>query len=125
MPDIHIEAHGAILNGTAEQEVDAFLSDAQLLVAHQASAEVHNILDLSIRNPTPYYETQIVVQRMQPDVVVHDRGIVYGPWLEGVSERNKTTRFKGYAAFRRARDRIAQQVPTLLADQVDDLMGRL
>lgn len=30
-----------------------------------------------------------------------DSGVVYGPWLEGVGSRNATTRFKGYASFRR------------------------
>ena len=34
---------------------------------------------------------------------VHDSGVVYGPWLEGVSSRNETTRFKGYAMFRNTR----------------------
>ncbi len=33
-----------------------------------------------------------------------DGGVVYGPWLEGTSRRNQTTRFKGYASFRRTKD---------------------
>jgi hypothetical protein len=37
-------------------------------------------------------------------VVISDRGVVYGPWLEGTGSRNQTTRFKGYASFRRVRD---------------------
>jgi len=32
---------------------------------------------------------------------ISDGGVVYGPWLEGTSSRNKTTRFKGYRSFRR------------------------
>ena len=32
---------------------------------------------------------------------IDDGGVVYGPWLEGTSTRNATTRFKGYGAFRR------------------------
>jgi len=32
---------------------------------------------------------------------VTDSGIVYGPWLEGTGSRNRTTRFKGYAMWRR------------------------
>ena len=35
--------------------------------------------------------------------VVHDRNVIYGHWLEGVSNRNKTTRFKGYFMFRKGR----------------------
>ena len=37
---------------------------------------------------------------------VNDSGVVYGPWLEGVGSRNATTRFKGYAMFRRAHQRV-------------------
>ena len=33
--------------------------------------------------------------------VINDGKILYGPWLEGTSSRNRTTRFKGYAMFRR------------------------
>lgn len=32
---------------------------------------------------------------------IRDGGVIYGPWLEGISTRNQTTRFKGYSAFRR------------------------
>jgi hypothetical protein len=46
--------------------------------------------------------------------VVNDRGIVYGPWLEGVGSRNfPKTRFKGYASFRRAVHRVRGEVPRI------------
>ena len=47
---------------------------------------------------------------------IHDSNMVYGPWLEGVSDRNQTTRFKGYFAFRRAK--------TALVKKFDRIMGR-
>jgi hypothetical protein len=37
---------------------------------------------------------------------IHDSGVVYGPWLEGVGTRNATSRFKGYAMFRNARQKL-------------------
>ena len=33
--------------------------------------------------------------------VITDGGVVYGSRLEGIGSRNQTTRFKGYATFRR------------------------
>lgn len=39
-----------------------------------------------------------------------DSGVIYGPWLEGVGTRNQTTRFKGYASFRRTAQWLQQQV---------------
>jgi len=46
---------------------------------------------------------------------IHDSGVVYGPWLEGTSARNQTTRFKGYAQFRKTKDWLekTQMKPTL------------
>lgn len=32
--------------------------------------------------------------------IIDDGGIIYGPWLEGVGSRNRTTRFKGYRMWR-------------------------
>lgn len=33
--------------------------------------------------------------------IISDGNTVYGPWLEGTGSRNATSRFKGYASFRR------------------------
>lgn len=110
-----ITVSGPLFNaGTTRRVVDGFLDEATREVANQGLANVQLLLDRSIRNPTPYYETQIVVQRMADSRVVHDRGIVYGPWLEGTGSRNRTTRFKGYASFRRATQQLQLQAPGLV-----------
>ena len=61
-----------------------------------------------------------MIQRQADDLVVHDRGIIYGPWLEGVSHRNQTTRFKGYSSFRRATQEMQRHRAPQLAQQVVD-----
>ena len=37
---------------------------------------------------------------------IDDGGVVYGPWLEGVSSRNTRSRFKGYSSFRLASQKM-------------------
>lgn len=92
----------------------------------QGVADVHQNLDAAIRNPTPYYETQIATERDGDTQVVHDRGVIYGPWLEGVGSRNSpVTRFAGYASFRRAAQALETQVPLVLAPLVEQCVGRL
>ncbi len=101
---------------TAPALVARMLDEMKFHVAAQALADVQYNLDRSIRHPTPYYETQIMVQqRRVDDWVVHDRGIAYGPWLEGLSSRNRTTRFKGYFSFRRAVQSAGQKAPQVVA----------
>ncbi len=40
---------------------------------------------------------------------IHDSNAVQGPWLEGTSSRNQSTRFKGYAMFRRAGQQLQRE----------------
>ena len=40
---------------------------------------------------------------------ISDGGVVYGPWLEGTGSRNQTTRFKGYASFRKTAQYIQKE----------------
>jgi len=43
---------------------------------------------------------------------------VYGPWLEGTSSRNQTTRFKGYQSFRNTKDWLNKEAEKVGNDQV-------
>lgn len=97
-----VDVSGPLFDGRADKAVDDFLVDARHDVGGQGLAYVHTILDRWIREPTPYYETQLIVEDVAADTVVHDREIIYGPWLEGIGKKNRTTRFKGYHAFRLA-----------------------
>lgn len=115
MAGFEVTVRGPLFDGAAPGVVRRFLDDATWEVGTQGLADVHRLLDQSIRHPTPYYETQITVQRVQRDVVVHDRGVIYGPWLEGTGSRNRTTRFKGYASFRRAAQQLQAEAPALVA----------
>jgi len=41
--------------------------------------------------------------------LITDGGVVYGPWLEGISSRNMTTRFKGYMTFRKTSQELEKK----------------
>lgn len=68
-------------------------------VAADVLAVAHGVMDAKFRNPTPYYETQVTNELFGTERVVHDRGVIYGPWLEGISPKNIGSIFKGYHAF--------------------------
>ena len=116
---------GPLFTGAAHSIMQAMIEEMQYAVGAQGLADVQLILDRSIKHPTPYYETQVTIQRMATDVVVHDRGIVYGPWLEGTSSRNRTTRFKGYAAFRRAADELRRKADVIASAVATRYVSRL
>lgn len=125
MPDIDIGLSGPVLDGRADAMAVAYCDEVERDIAAQAYADVMTNLNFSIKHPTPYYETQITTQKLQGSRVVHDRDIVYGPWLEGTSERNRTTRFKGYASFRRARQSLETKIPRIVHYRTEQFIARI
>ena len=125
---IEIEVHGsgALWDGTASQVVDQWLSDTTDTIASKGLSEIQFWMDRFFKNPTPYYETQMVVDRTGDDRVIHDRGIIYGPWLAGTSSRNVSTRFKGYTHWRRTVQYLEQEMsPAFLERERAELVRRL
>ncbi len=120
-PDFDV--NGSFDVGNAVEELNDMAQEMEREVAYQTSAYVHEILNAKIKHPTPYYETQITVERASSGYVVHDRGVIYGPWLEGTSERNQTTRFKGYHAFRDAEARVEGELDRILAPILRKYVG--
>jgi hypothetical protein len=120
-----VQLSGPLLTGNAGRIVVGIVEEIQDTIGQAASERVHYFLDASIQHPTPYYETQVTLQHIREDVVVHDRGIVYGPWLEGTSSRNRRTRFKGYGAFRRATSATQRQAPEIARRVIQASLGRL
>lgn len=124
--EVRVPRTGIFNPALTRSELYRFLHDAVQSVTSQLKADWMTNLDRSIRNPTPYYETQVTIQRLSPTVMrVHDRDVVYGPWLEGTSARNRTTRFKGYASFRRATQHTRGLVPAIVGRVVRRNLSRM
>jgi len=115
---------GPWADGRMRALATAMTETIQYEVAAQGLADVQFILDRSIQFPTPYYETQIMIQHQADDWVVHDRGVVYGPWLESGATRRATS-FRGYHAFRRAADELRRKAPTLIAGIATKFISRM
>lgn len=125
MEPITIKVSGPIFDGRAQQAGHELTQAIVDRVANYALEQVQHNLDGSIKNPTPYYETQINVAGYMTDRVVNDRGVIYGPWLEGTGSRNKTTRFKGYASFRRAAQVTRSRIRHIAGGVVSQYIRRM
>ena len=126
MTGIEIKLTGPLFDGRAPVMATRIVSDiADRVAAFALEAWQHN-LDGSIQHPTPYYETQVRIEKTGvTDRSVNDRGVIYGPWLEGTGSRNRTTRFKGYSSLRKARQSTIAAVPRLAEDAVKRLVQEL
>lgn len=116
--EINVTLKGPLFDGRADAEMGMLLQECLDRVAAHAIEGVQRNLNESIKNPTPYYETQVMISNGTYDRSVNDRGVIYGPWLEGTSHRNAATRFKGYFSFRRAADETRVRTNALISGVV-------
>ena len=101
-----ISKTGPLFNGLAKSAARAFTREASLEIAKEGQRLWIAQLNSSMKEPTGYYTSHILVNRAGQTNTVHDSGVVYGPWLEGTGSRNRTTRFKGYHAMRKTNAKL-------------------
>lgn len=101
MITVSVHKSGPLFDGRAVQQLDRACEDIEQRVAKFGASIIRTELHKVLRVETPYYRLQNEARRHPPGWEIWDRDVIYGPWLEGVGSRNKTTRFKGYATYRR------------------------
>jgi len=108
-----VRASGPLFDGRAAIAVKEYTRELEHQVAQRGEQLIRTQLGHVLRHPTGRYMSSISVQHKFGDSVVTDSGIVYGPWLEGTGSRNRTTRFKGYATFRRMRHQLDSEAESI------------
>ncbi len=111
-----VEADGPVFDGTGHRALREAQRAMSSKVARAAQRHVQSIGRSHFRyeasTPTNYFVQNVEVDRVSDGHLVHANQVIYGPWLEGTSSRNQSTRFKGYHLFRKA----AQDTQTRLGD---------
>lgn len=122
---VTVTKRGGVFTPGASFTVERFHEEALMDAATAGAAMVRQRLHTVLRNPTGYYSSQIRERRTAVGSEVTDSGVVYGPWLEGISSRNASTRFKGYATFRRTAQDLDKQAPRIVDPTITQLVARL
>jgi hypothetical protein len=108
----HVTQTGPLFDRRANEVMRAFLLDSEREIADEGADLVRYYGQGSFRYlssvPTGRWGKSVHVSRTFGSFVVREN-VIYGPWLEGVGSRNATTRFKGYAMFRRAAQTLGIQ----------------
>lgn len=112
---VEITFRGPLFDGRAERAIERACDDARDDIAAMAEERVLIGTSASFKTRTPYYETRVTTTRVTSEVsLVHDQGVVYGPWLEGVGTRNRARPgFPGYGHWRKAKDAVAARGPQI------------
>ncbi|MFL1903082.1 hypothetical protein ACJWDR_28855 [Streptomyces tauricus] len=117
---VDIRFEGPLFDGRAARAMQDACDDALDDLAAFAEERVLLGTSASFKTRTPYYETMVTTTRVTSDVaLVHDQGVIYGPWLEGVGSRNApVTRFAGYGHWRKAKQAVAARGPVVAENAV-------
>ena len=125
--NVYVRLSGPIVEGKAPEIVDTMLVGAISEVADYAKFEVLSQLHAVLQHPTGHYESQITDQTISPTLHrIHDSGVIYGPWLEGVGSRNyPVTRFPGYHTFRVVKNRMRAKATAIIEAYVNRVRAEL
>lgn len=115
---------GPLFNGGTVKAIEDALHASQDAVAQQGEQDIHTLLGQVLRNPTGYFESNVRTSMVGGDFVVDDN-VIYGPWLEGTSSRNTTTRFKGYSVFRRTAQALERKATAIVSSVFSRYNGRM
>lgn len=111
---IEIRATGPVFDGRAASIVTRMAADCQRKTADAAEETWQAFMDATFRHSTGRYQSHVNIAQRGQDLVVNDRGVIYGFWLEGIGSRNSpVTRFPGYFNRRRAVQHINGHVAEL------------
>lgn len=106
MSGVEVQQSGAVFDGRAEQQQRDCADEWTRSLATLGASMVRTNLNSVLRKQTPFYRLQVESRPEPPGWKIWDKDVIYGKWLEGTSSRNRTTRFKGYATFRRTVQQI-------------------
>lgn len=124
---VEVKLTGPLFDGRLAKATRLLVLEAVSRVSlYGANLVVHECMRV-FKNPTPYYWTRVTTERQHNslDVRIGDDGVIYGPWLEGVGSRNRTTRFKGYWIYRRTVRLLERRAKPIVEQTVQDFMSRL
>ncbi len=126
----NVEVSGPLADGQAANLLQEALRKTVHELSEEARSELQSWTMDKTGRATGFFQSHIIISTMKKyrnAEVVHAAypAVLYGPWLEGTSERNRSTRFKGYHLFRLTRQDIQDHAGEVAERNIDDAMSRL
>lgn len=130
MPTTRIKLSGPLFDGEAEKAAAEFMAELSFQVALSGQlmikTEAHGF-DKSGRNSGAAADgVELVGQGANYVIRGGIRAGQYSwPWLEGTTQRNTTTKFKGYKTFSRTRARMRKQVTPFAQAELEKFVAAM
>lgn len=124
--NVTVKQKGAIFDKSATKTAATrMVANINGALAQEGVNRVRQQLDRVLQNPTGHYRSKIQTVKRGQYRGVSDGGVIYGGWLEGISSRNRTTRFKGYHTFRIVQQQLAKDKFKLAQPHVTKFVGEM
>ncbi len=127
---ITVQEHGPLFEGDMAQHIiREWMDEVKQDIADEGLARLRAFVMDKTGRATGHYQADIVTSRVSyGDVRIHNpaaSGYNYGPWLEGSSKRNRSTRFKGYHLWRKTGRKLQEDAPAIAEGKMPELIRRL
>lgn len=124
----NLDPSGPLADGAAEEAIKDWLADSVQAVA----AEGVQLLQAFPMNKSGRsdggFKANLHMLMKGPDAVIPApmiEGVTWGPWLEGTTKRNTSTRFKGYHLFRKTRLQLSKRAAGIAQEQLEKYLPQM
>ena len=112
-----IEFKGKLFNPTVNKQLlkalNKGVTSMALVSEDRAKGQLwkgHGVVTGHLRRSISGELVRDLVAQTDAGLVRQGANVIYATWIEGTSNRNKTTRFKGYKMFEKARRKLESEV---------------
>lgn len=120
---------GPLADGSADKAAQEWAQNTTQAIADRGVELLGAFpMDKSGRS-TGEFRSNLKTVRVSPTLVripgPQQRGVVWAPWLEGVSKRNESNEFKGYGLFRKTRTQLNKEAPQIGQKELDKVLAEM
>jgi len=124
--NVDMKQKGALFNAS---QTKAAAARAVIAVNEAIAQEGVNRITIRLgqvlMHPTGFYKSRIAIDRRSIYRGITDSNVIYGGWLEGVTSRNRISRFKCYHTFRDIRQGLAADKVKIAQPVINALIKEL
>jgi hypothetical protein len=111
--NVSVSVSGPLADGTAHDAVREWIDEAKKETADFAVRQLQAVGMDKTGRATGHYQSEIRTTLLTYNDLLISDPVIYGPWLEGTSKRNDSTRFKGYHLWRKAKQATQKEAPNI------------
>lgn len=126
--DVTVTLHkqGPLFDDAAPEIINGWLNDVKNDIANEGVTVLRSFVMDESGRATGWYQSQVQTSELLEfhNIRIHDP-VIYGPWLEGSSKRNRSTRFKGYHLWRITAQELNVRAPQIADAKMPELIQLL